>query len=268
MEQKKAKNLIYYQSNDLDTIHGFSTKEGGCSLGKFTSLNLVSARGDSPRAVVENYRRFHQAIGYTGAKVARNNQVHGDTVRQIQKKDAMDYQLFAQAHRTFPSGDALITQEKNIALWVYSADCPTLLYHDPVTQAIAAVHSGWRGTALGIAQKTVEAMTSAFGTKPENLQVALGPAIGSCCFSCHEDVPKAMTEALGEEARPFLLPEEEGKFAVDLWGLNRLWLKKAGVTPPEAPLPCTACTPDLFWSHRVLGEARGTQGAMIVMVGE
>ena len=98
--------------------------------------------------------------------------------------------------------DGLITNEPGVVLTVFSADCTPVLLHDPVHRAVGAVHAGWRGTAGGIAAKAVEAMTSAFGTRPEDIQAAIGPCIGPCCFETGEDVPAAMVKALGEEALP------------------------------------------------------------------
>lgn len=103
-----------------------------------------------------------------------------------------------------------------------------------------------------------------YGSKPERLRAALGPCIGQCCFESDGDVPAAMREALGKDAEAYL--EKRGpKWHVDLEGLNRQWLLRAGVLPEhmEASGLCTLCRPDLFWSHRKLGEARGVQGAAI-----
>ena len=77
-----------------------------------------------------------------------------------------------------------------------------------------------------------------------------------------------MTAALGAEATPYL--ERRGaKWQVDLTGLNRQWLLRAGISPDHIDVSglCTACRPDLFWSHRKMGEQRGLQVAMIALPG-
>ena len=99
-----------------------------------------------------------------------------------------------------------------------------------------------------------------YGSRRARLLAALGACIGPCCFESDGDVPAAMREALGREAEPYL--EKRGpKWHVDLEGLNRQWLLRAGVLPENmvASGLCTGCRPDLFWSHRKLGEARGVQ---------
>ncbi|MFI3254249.1 MAG: peptidoglycan editing factor PgeF [Eubacteriales bacterium] len=263
MIQQKQGDVPFFYSSILTTPHSFSTKKGGVSTGDFTSMNLISARGDNPESVMENYQRFHHALGLSPTQFARNAQIHSDIIRAVTSGDSLED--FTNPTATFPQGDGLMTQEKNLPLWVYSADCVPILFHDPVEKAIAAVHSGWRGTALGIAGKMVEAMKSAYGTKAENLQVAMGPSIGSCCFLCDLDVPQAMKESLGSDAEAFCHLKENGKYAVDLLGINHLWLTKAGVRQIDDQAPCTACETEDFWSHRKVNDRRGSMGGVICL---
>ena len=110
----------------------------------------------------------------------------------------------------------------------------------------------------------MQAMAKTYGSNPKELLAAIGPCIGQCCFETDSDVPSAMRAALGSMAEPYL--EYRGpKWHVDLAGLNRQWLLKAGLAPHRIDLCglCTACRSDLFWSHRKMGNARGAQIAMI-----
>ena len=147
---------------------------------------------------------------------------------------------------------------------VFSADCGILLLHDPDAGCVGAVHAGWRGCAAGIVEKTVREMARLLGARPERIRAAVGPCIGQCCFETDDDVPEATRAALGREAEPYL--EQRGlKWHVDLAGLNRQWLLRAGLSPDHIDLCglCTACRPDWFWSHRKMGNARGAQVAVI-----
>ena len=105
------------------------------------------------------------------------------------------------------------------------------------------------------------------GDKPENIRAAIGPNIGVCCFETHADVPDAVREVLGEEAEDFIFPAGE-KFRVDLKGVNAALLRRAGVRQIEISTECTACRPDRFWSHRRVGNDRGSLAAVIVCEGE
>ena len=119
------------------------------------------------------------------------------------------------------------------------------------------------GTAMIPAGKAVQEMVAAYGCKPENIRAAIGPNIGVCCFETHRDVPDAMIAALGTDAEPYIHPHGE-KYYVNLKEINALWLRKAGVQKIEISTDCTACQTDRFWSHRIVGDARGSQGAIIV----
>lgn len=243
--------------------HGFSTRLGGVSPAPWDSLNLGPGRGDAPENVAENYRRFFACLGADEHRAVLSKQVHEAGIRTVTAADAgkgltrpRDYEA-----------DALITNEKNLPLVVFSADCGILLLHDPVTGCVGAVHAGWRGCAAGIVEKTVIEMSRVFGAKPEKLLAAVGPCIGQCCFETDDDVPDAMRcSALGEAAEPYL--ERRGpKWHVDLAGLNRQWLLHAGLVPEHIDVCglCTACRRDWFWSHRKMGNARGAQVAVIVL---
>lgn len=253
--------LTWLTSSLLSGVcHGFSTRSGGVSPAPFDSLNLRTGCADSQENLRENFRRFCGAIDTDHRRVVLAKQVHETTVRLCSAADA-GKGLWSERDYT---ADALITNEKDLPLAVFSADCGIILLYDPVHSAIGAIHAGWRGCAGGIVEKTVQELGRAFGSRPADLLAAVGPCIGQCCFETDGDVPVAMTAALGSEAAPYLERRGE-KWHVDLAGLNRQWLLKAGVLPQhiDACGLCTACRPDLFWSHRKMGEARGVQCAMI-----
>lgn len=256
---KKQGSVEYLAADNICAAHGFTTRLGGVSEGYLSSLNLGANRGDTMENVAENYRRLGRALGFSPEKLVLTSQIHTDIVRVVTQKDC----LGSLSSRDYPACDGLVTDTPGIALAVFTADCTPVLFHDPVTGAVGAAHAGWRGTAAGIAAKTVQTMAAAFGCRPSDIHAAIGPNIGACCFETDRDVPDAMTAALGEEALPFIRQTGE-KFHVDLKGLNALWLRRSGVTNMEISEECTACAPDRFWSHRITGTRRGSQGAVIV----
>ena len=153
--------------------HGFTTRQGGVSEGIYASLNLAFGRGDDRETVLENYRRVCDAFPVDINKTVLTAQVHGDGVRVVTEEDwgkgisrPKDYEV-----------DGLITDVPGTTLVAFGADCLTAVLFDPVHRAIGAVHAGWRGTALGILERVVEAMTKAYGTRPGDLLAALGPCI-------------------------------------------------------------------------------------------
>jgi YfiH family protein len=242
--------------------HGFSTRTGGVSAAPWDTLNLGVGRGDDLSAVQENYRRFCGCIGTDSRRAVLSKQIHETTVRTVTAADA-GKGLYADRDYT---ADALITNEPNLPLTVFSADCGILLLYDPQAGCIGAVHAGWRGCAAGIVEKTVAELVRVYGASPERLLAAIGPCIGACCFETDGDVPAAMRAALGAAAEPYFTLRG-AKYHVDLAGLNRAWLIRAGLIAEHISVCglCTACHPELFWSHRKMGNARGAQIAMIAL---
>lgn len=245
--------------------HAFSTRVGGVSRGIWSSMNLGTTRGDVPDHVRENYRRFCAAVGTDAGAVVMSNQIHEANVRVVTQADRKADLYDPEGYET----DGLVTDVPGLALTIFSADCIPVLLYDPRRRVTAAVHAGWRGTALGIADAAVEKMTGLYGCAPEDILAAIGPGIGPCCFETHGDVPDAMLEALGSAASPYLLPlPRKGKFSVDLKGLNALRLRRVGVTPGHIEVcgDCTCCHPELYWSHRRVGSDRGSQIAMLQLL--
>lgn len=261
-EQKDA--LQYLVSPLLEAVpHCFSTRFGGVSEGDLSSLNLGTHRGDDPNNVIENYRILGEAVGFDPMNTVFTKQIHSDIVERVGTSHR-GRGLFREVEE---GCDGLVTNEKDVVLTVFSADCTPILFFDPVAKAIGAAHAGWRGTAAGIAAKVVEKMSAEFGSDPKNIRAAIGPCISQCCFETHRDVPDAMIESLGEEAKAYILPKGE-KYLVDLKGLNALWLHRVGVEQIHIAKECTACEPDRFWTHRRVGNARGSLAAMITLGGD
>ena len=257
-------NLIYLTSDVLgDGVrHGFSTRKGGVSAGALESLNLRGyIHGDRRENVEENYRRFCGAIGVDVQKVVLSQQEHLDHLRLVTAEDC-GKGLWRE--RDYRAVDGLLCNTPGIPLVVFSADCNVILLHDPVHRAIAAVHAGWRGTALGIAAKAVQEMHAQFGSDPADICAAIGPAIAKCCFETDDDVTQALRQALGDSVEPYMT-KNGAKWHIDLKAVNALWLRREGLTRIDISDLCTMCRTDLFWSHRKMGDARGVQAAVICL---
>ncbi|MBQ3403853.1 MAG: peptidoglycan editing factor PgeF [Oscillospiraceae bacterium] len=251
---------MFLSAPNISTTHGFSTRCGGVSRGVFESLNLGTSRGDEPDCVRENYRRVKKELGID--RMTFNKQVHVDRIRTVGLSDAQE--IYGPPS---PEADGLITRDRGLALIVFTADCIPLLLHDPVAGAIGAIHSGWRSTALDIGPKAVKRMCAEFGSRPEDIQAAIGPAIDKCCFETGEDVRQAMLAVMGAGADLFIAPKGGGKYMTDLKGIVRSRLISAGLKAENisvSPL-CTLCRRDLFWSHRAQGDARGSMASFIAL---
>lgn len=255
---EKVGTLEYLAAEGISASHCFTTRLGGVSQGIFSSMNIAIKEGESEENVRENLRILSDALGFDMDALVLTRQTHTDRVRVVTKADHRGC-----FHRDYPECDALVTNDPGVALMIFTADCTPLLFHDPVTGAVGAAHAGWRGTAAAIGAKTVQAMVENFGCKPEDIRAAIGPNIGFCHFETDSDVPDAMRAAFGEEVEAYIRKAGE-KYYVNLKEINALILRRAGVRYLEISGECTMCQPDRFWSHRITGGARGSQGAVIV----
>ena len=255
---EKQGALEYLTAEGLSVPHCFTTRYGGVSTGTQASLNLAYGRGDTMENVEANIGILAKALGFDTRKLVLTRQTHSDIVRPVTAADAQGL-----CHQSYPECDALVTNDPGVALMVYTADCTPLLLHDPVTGAVGAVHAGWRGTALDIAGKAVEAMVRLYGCKSENIHAAIGPNIGQCHFETNADVPHALLMTFGKDVEGFIQHRGD-KFFPDLKAINAYALKRRGLRHIDISTDCTYCQCQRFWSHRASHGQRGSQGALIV----
>jgi YfiH family protein len=186
--------------------------------------------------------------------------VHGNRVHVVTAADRGRGRLDRDS--AVQETDALITNETDVLLAMYFADCVPLYFLDPVTGALGLAHAGWKGTVADVAGETVRAMERTFGTKPADLLAAVGPSIGACCYEVDEAVlahvrPLAQRLKAGNES--FFVSSGNGRAKLDLKEINRHFMIKAGILPSRIELTtwCTGCRTDLFFSHRMENGATG-----------
>jgi purine-nucleoside/S-methyl-5'-thioadenosine phosphorylase / adenosine deaminase len=219
-----------WRAGSEQVLLAFSTRQGGVSAPPFDTLNLGRSTLDDPRAVVENRRRLFAALQLDPDRLATAGQVHGTGTLEIA----------TPGHH--PGCDALVTRARALPIAITTADCMPMLYVTP--GAVAAAHSGWRGTAAGLPHVTLRAVCEAAGQPPHAVRVHLGPCIRACCYEVGPEVarqfPAEVTRPSGERWR------------LDLPAAARLQLVAAGVDPAaiEDVGACTACSPDWYFSHR------------------
>lgn len=224
--------------------HAFSTRlaDGGRGFDLGTpdhEDSLIAARR----------RRFCEAAGLPGRTAPILRQQHG--------ADIIMPGMTAEGE--LPEADGLLILEgegsRQVAA-VRTADCVPILLADRRGRSAAAVHAGWRGTAAGIAMRAV-ARFEEIGIAAGDLLAALGPSIGPCCYEVGPEVLQAVAGGSGLAAG--------GGRHLDLAGANVAQLRSAGVGRESifrAPW-CTACTSELFFSHRRQGSSAGRLMACI-----
>jgi YfiH family protein len=199
-------------------------------------------------------------------------QVHGDTVVQVGATAPSDED--SPAGGVPPrwgckneTGDALMTDQAGFLMTVSTADCLPVIIIDPNRGAVAIAHAGWRGSLLQIAEKTVSAMTKAYGSQPNTLIAGIGPCIGPCCFEVGREVWEG-AERQSSIDDAVIVSRRGEKANIDLARLNFIQLVKSGLLPDNIQTSglCTVCHPKLFNSYR-RDKVRGNNMVSGVRVG-
>jgi YfiH family protein len=264
-------------------VHGFSTREGGCSTAYGgNALNLGFTQADSRGAVEGNRRAFLEKLGAMSQGRAwplmTLRQIHSDIIHRVDGPP--EHPL---------AGDGLVTDRPGVLLAVQTADCLPVILLDPKRRAVGVFHAGWRGTAKRIVEKGVGEMRRWFGSLPRDLKAAIGPGIHKCCYEVGSEVRErfqsqfAYAADLFRESKQsspirekypllFLTARAPGhselpkKIFLDLVEANRQQLLAAGVAAKNisASQRCTACNPEEFFSYRA---AKGPTGRLMGVVG-
>ena len=259
--EENKNGLVYMRSDRIGAQHAFTTRFGGVSTGDFASLNLGSNRGDDAENVRENYTRVCALFGVGPDDAAVTNQVHKSAVLIVDKADR-----HVCLGPTPYECDGIVTAERGLPIFCFTADCVPVLLWDGVHSVAGAVHCGWRSSVGDILKNALETMSS-LGAAPETVCAAIGPAIGKCCFETDDDVPAAVTAWLGGDTEGLFVRREDGKTLVDLRGANARRIIQLGVPRENIDISqeCTFCRHDKYWSHRYTHGRRGSQAAGIML---
>ncbi|XP_012616482.2 purine nucleoside phosphorylase LACC1 [Microcebus murinus] len=232
-------------------IHGFTTRTGGISyIPTLSSFNLFSSsKRRDPKAVVqENLRRLANAAGFNIEKFYRIKTDHANDVWIMGRKEPESY-------------DGITTNQRGVTIAALGADCIPIVFADPVKKACGVAHSGWKGTLLGVAMATVNAMIAEYGCSLEDIVVVLGPSVGPCCFTLPKESAKVFHNLHPACVRLFDSPDPY----VDIRKATRILLERGGILPQNIQDQnqdlnlCTSCHPDKFFSHVRDGLNFGTQ---------
>lgn len=266
--QKCVKTVIRHQHNELvfyqfeqwldaPVRHGVFTRKGGTSAAPFASLNLGGNVGDDPACVRSNHLRMYAALDVMDERAC--------SVWQVHSADVILAETPARDRRWLAYADAMITNRPETPLSMRFADCVPILFHDPVQHAIGIAHAGWRGTVLGVAANTIQAMTDAFGSRPEDIQAAIGPSIGPDHYQVGEEVVEAVQAHFQTIDGLINRHPDDGSAYLNLWAANRLALERAGVRDIEVAAVCTYEHVDEWFSHRKEQGRTGRFGAVICL---
>lgn len=194
-------------------------------IGRIAGIDVATDREEALARLDQVHRNFRQRLGLGGMAFATAEQVHGNSIAIVVEPMAQD--------RCFDGADGLVTNQSGLALGIYVADCCAVFIVDPVRGAIGLVHSGKKGTELGIAPNAIDKMQKEFGSMPRDLVVQISPCI-----------------------RP---PHYEVDFASEIIRQAR----SCGVEQIADTGRCTACDLHSYYSYRA---EKGRTGRMLALL--
>jgi len=198
-------------------VHGFTLRVPGIEMSHDKAEALARLDGV--------HRKIRGEHGLADVPFITAQQVHGKEIGVVGSSVSED--------KCFENCDGLITDQRNVCLGIYVADCCAVFLVDPVRRVIGLVHSGKKGTELGVVANAIETMTARFGSRASDLIVQLSPCI-----------------------RP---PHYEIDFAAEIVrGCREL-----GVTAAHDSGVCTACDLSRYYSYRA---EKGRTGRMLAFL--
>ncbi len=263
--------LDYYEMG-ADVVAFSTTRHGGWSKGHPTSaacqsenyaaFNINRYCGDDEEHIRKNREALCSLLGIGDDRLLMPHQVHLTKTARI---DEALLSLSEEQRREALEGyDALMTNMKDVCIGVSTADCIPILLYDKEKHAVCAIHAGWRGTVKRIAEKAVEAMKEAYGTRPEQVRAQIGPGIHLDSFEVGDEVYEAFAQA-GFDMPAISVKKE--KWHIDLPECNRLQLIASGLLPQNIKVSsvCTFQQATDYFSARRLGINSGRIFTAIMM---
>ncbi len=248
-QQPSPKNKAYSSFDDFadaGVVSAVSHRQSG---------NMSSVYGDTASSL-ENRRAFLNDLGIDYKSLVSAKQIHGNNIKYARAVDkgsgALSYD------NAIADTDALVTDEKDLPLAVFTADCLSVFLYDAKTPAIGLVHAGWRSSKENITARTIRLMGELFKTRQEDLRLAFGPGIRDCCYEVEEEFKKLFSGAVIERA---------GRLYLDLASENKKQALECGVRPEHIfdDHLCTFCRNDLFYSFRKEGKDSGRMISLFML---
>jgi len=231
-------------------VHCFTTRKGGESPPPLDCFNLGRhwPTEESKQDAMRNRSRLCAALSLDFTRLVVPGQVHSTNIAWVSDPENL------------PEVDGVATASPNTPILLHYADCVPIILFERELKVLAVLHAGWRGTAGGIATRAVSFMVETLSLKPAKMLAAIGPAIGSCCYQVGADVAEKLSNTVKHGDR--LIVWRDQLPYPDLRAINAMQLLEAGVHDVDVSSVCTACQPQLFYSHRQSAGQTGRQGAL------
>ncbi len=252
--------------------HAITLRHGGVSDGEYTSLNFRSKGNDSRENVLTNLNLICESMKINSNNVFKASQNHTDNILVLNDKNKNDYTFDKFNEDEY---DGYVTNCCNISTLITTADCNPIILYDPIKNAVANVHSGWKGTIKQIYIKAVNIMKNEFDCNTSDIIACIGPSINKCCFDSEEAGFKEKFTSVWKNEEEYIYYEKENKkrFHIDLPYIIKKDLIGIGLSEKNISLSniCTCCNSNDFFSYRRNtkdGKKEYGTGATIVMLND
>lgn len=241
---EKLNGITVMKSDLLNGVtHYFTTRE----------CVIKSKEDNVQNSVSENKKMFCEILNIDFENFITPAQTHSVNI-EIAQTEKNEY----------PECDGLILTNKEQAVYLNFADCTPIIIYDKKLNIGSVSHAGWRGTAGRIAALTVQKMIDEFGSNPNDIVAAIGPAISMCCYNVGEDVLEKLISTVSDKDGIF--EKRNGEIFVDLKEINKRQLIEIGVAEIDVCPYCTVCDNDLFFSYRKENATTNRHSAILKLV--
>ena len=236
-------------------VHAFSPRSFEREKGVHEELLL--GRKSDPRSSQQHRHLFLENSNVDSKELFFVKQVHGDRVFVLDDSQKSVDQVEQE------EADALITHLTEKPIAVLTADCVPVILYDPEKRVVGVIHAGRMGTQMRIVSKTLSILSNSYGCRPENVRVALGPAIGGCCYEVEDSCIEPFREHFSGWEN-FVTANSSGRFMLDLLKANEADAVGAGIFKENIHRSgeCTSCNNDRWFSYR----KEGTTGRIVSLV--
>ena len=233
-------------------VHAFSPRSFERENG--TREELALGRKTDPKSLPQHREWFLKSLNINSDELYLVKQVHGDRVFVLDDpKKTVDQVELEEA-------DALVTQMMEKPIAVLTADCVPVILYDPERHVAGVIHAGRKGTQKRIVSRTISILSMTYGSRPQDVAMAFGPAIGGCCYEVEEACVAPFREQFSEW-ETFVTANARNRYMLDLLKANEADAIKAGILKKNIhrSSECTCCNTDRWFSYR--GE--GTTGRIL-----
>lgn len=211
--------------------------------------------------IKSGFKEIERDINHEFRMIKTPIQTHSNNVRVL-TEETQDEE--------FSDTDGIITNLRNVALGIRTADCQSILLYNPIKKVIGNIHSGWKGTLNKIVVNAINLMISEYDCNPKDILAFICPSIMKCCFEVDKDVVDNFKEQYGNIDEFVTLGEvKDGKqkYFIDTIELNKKTMIELGLVSKNIISSgiCTKCNSDLYHSYRADGKLSGRNLSLICM---